>query len=126
LEDGRERVLTRKDLGARGEELAARHLARQGYRVLARNHRTSLGELDVIARDGKEVVFVEVKTRLSDESLPEESVDLRKVGRIARLAEAYLMSEGGEEAAWRIDVVSVVLDHQGELRRIEHFKNAVY
>jgi putative endonuclease len=126
LEDRGERVLTRKDLGARGEELAARHLDRQGYRVLARNHRTSFGELDVIARDGKEVVFVEVKTRLDDESLPEESVDLRKVGRIARLAEAYLMSEGGEEAAWRIDVVSVVLDHQGELRRIEHFKNAVY
>jgi putative endonuclease len=119
-------MLSRKDLGAQGEQLAAGHLVRQGYRLLARNHRTPLGELDVIAQDGPEVVFVEVKTRLDDESLPEESVNPRKVGRLARLAEAYLVSEGRDESMWRIDVVAVVLDRRGQLRRLEHFKNAVY
>jgi putative endonuclease len=120
-------VLNRKELGIKGEDLAASYLARQGYRVVGRNHRTPLGELDLIATDGPETVFVEVKTRIgSQESTPEEAVNTRKIGRLARLAEAYLVAHGQEEAMWRIDVVAVVLDGLGQLRRLEHLRNAVY
>jgi putative endonuclease len=119
-------LLSRKQLGTRGEQLAAGYLGRQGYRVLARNHRTPFGELDLVAQDGPELVFVEVKTRLDEHSLPEESVNPTKVGRLARLAEYYLVSEGREDAMWRIDVVAIVLDGDGQLMRLEHLQNAVY
>ena len=80
-------MLSRKELGLRGESLAADYLAGQGYRLLARNHRTPLGELDLIARDGPELVFVEVKTRIGGEqTAPEESVNWSKAERLARLA----------------------------------------
>jgi putative endonuclease len=121
------RVLSRKELGIKGEDLAASYLARQGYRVIARNHRTPLGELDLIAADGPETVFVEVKTRVGGrESTPEEAVNGRKVERLARLAEAYLIASGRQDAMWRIDVVAVVVDGVGQLRRLDHLRNAVY
>ena len=120
-------MLSRQELGARGEALAAAHLQRAGYRLLRRNHRTNLGELDLVCQDGPELVFVEVKTRIGGrESRPEESVDPRKVRQLARLAEAYLAAEGQEEAMWRIDVVAVVLDSGGRQQRLEHLRNAVY
>lgn len=119
--------MERKRLGAIGEALAAQYLARQGYRVLARNRRTTLGELDLVVRDGGELVFVEVKTRIGGpDAVPEESVHPTKVARLVRLAESYLVAEDQEDAMWRIDVVAVVLDDAGQLRRLEHFRNAVY
>ena len=119
--------MSRKELGDRGEEFAARYLVRQGYRLLARNHRTSLGELDLVAEDGPEIVFVEVKTRFATlGAVPEESVNPGKVVRLTRLAEAFLAARGRENAMWRIDVVAVILGAAGELRRLEHLRNAVY
>lgn len=120
-------MLTRKELGLLGENLAAEYLAGQGYRVLRRNYRNSLGELDLILQDGAETVFVEVKTRVGGlGARPEESVSPAKVGRLARLAESYLVAARHEDAMWRIDVVAVVLDPAGRLRRLEHLRNAVY
>lgn len=120
-------MLTGKRLGALGERLADEYLRRQGYRIRARNYRTALGEIDIVAEDGDEIVFVEVKTRLGSPSLtPEESVTPSKVGRLERLAEAYLMAEGLEERMCRIDVVAIVLDSMGRLLRLDHFRDAVY
>jgi putative endonuclease len=121
-------VLTRKQLGARGEQLAAEYLARQGYRLIARNYiAAKLGELDLVFQHGPEMVFVEVKTRIGGAAvMPEESVNPIKVRRLARLAEAYLASEGRDEDMWRIDVVAVVVDGAGHLRRLQHLRNAVY
>jgi putative endonuclease len=120
-------MISRREAGQRGERLAADYLARQGYRVLARNLRTPLGELDLVAQDGSEVVFVEVKTRVGGLTrTPEEAVDGRKVARLERLGESYLLSTGREDAMWRIDVVAVVLDSDGRLQRLDHLRNAVY
>jgi putative endonuclease len=114
-------------LGQLGEDLAARHLEGLGYRLLGRNVRSSLGELDLVFRDRDEVVFVEVKARRGLlGNAPEEKVDGRKVERLARLAQAYLAERGLEESAWRIDVVAVVLDTRGRVQRLQHYKNAVY
>jgi putative endonuclease len=121
-------VLTRQELGARGERAAADHLRRLGYRLLATNYRCALGELDLIAQDGPETVFVEVKARRSgpDDLAPEESVTPAKAARLARLAEVFLVERGKPEALWRIDVVAVILEPSGLVRRIEHLRNAVY
>lgn len=116
-----------KGLGALGERLAEEYLRRQGYRIRARNHRTAMGEIDIVAEDGEEIVFVEVKTRLGGWSLmPEESVKPSKVARLERLATAYLEAEGLEERMCRIDVVAVLLDSGGNLLRLDHLRNAVY
>jgi putative endonuclease len=120
-------LLTRRELAQLGENLAAAHLTRRGFRILERNFRIPRGELDLIAQDGPELVFIEVKSRIGRaESTPEEAVDARKVRRLTRLAEAYLAQGGKEDAMWRIDVVAVVLDSSGRLVRLEHLRNAVY
>ena len=106
--------------------LAARHLQRLGYRVVARNVASKLGELDLVAREKSEYVFVEVKTRVGARGItPEDNVTRQKVTRLTRLAEAYLAAHSLEGAMWRIDVVAVVLDRAGDVIRLEHYKNAV-
>src|SRR5215203_1630110 len=77
-------------LGERGENVAAKFLRNQGYKILERNFRTSLGEIDIIARDGRTLVFVEVKTRVYDDPAPEENVNAHKQHQITKSAKMYL------------------------------------
>jgi putative endonuclease len=115
-----------KALGDHGEETAARHLSRKGYKILARNVRTPYGELDLIATEAGSTVFVEVKTRRSrTHGLPEEAVTLRKRNHLLASAQYYLQQHGLSDAAWRIDVVAVEYGSAGTLQRIEVFENAV-
>lgn len=98
----------RLDVGREGEALAASYLEAAGYAIVARNVRTKLGEIDLIARDGKALVFVEVKSRRSERfGRGADAVDARKQARLRRLAEAYLGSRLGGEAV-RFDVVDVL------------------
>jgi putative endonuclease len=101
-------TLRRKRLGAEGERAAESLLRREGYRVLARNYRCPLGEIDLVALDGETVVFVEVKTR-TDESFgdPLEAVGARKQRQVARVAEYYLGEHRLAEREARFDVVGV-------------------
>jgi putative endonuclease len=109
----------RRQTGLRGEEIAAAHLQALGYEIVARNVRTRYGELDIVARDGGCLVFVEVKTRRSTAlGAPEEAVDARKLAQIAALAESYLATLGGPVPECRIEVVAVELLPSGEARRI--------
>jgi len=89
-----------------GEEIAQKFLFSKGYEILERNfHAGQLGEIDIVCRDGDEIVFVEVKMRSSDGfGDPEDAVDFRKLAKIARVAEVYL---GGARSKWRIDVVGI-------------------
>lgn len=97
-----------------GEGAAARHLERRGLRILARNWRIRMGELDLVARDGGVLVFVEVKTRLTGDFVdPALGVDHRKRRQLRRLAEAYLALERPRPCPCRFDVVSVVLGTGG-------------
>jgi putative endonuclease len=117
-----------RPVGQRGEELAARFLERQGFAILARNLRSRLGEIDLIARDGRTLVFVEVKTRRGQGGdPPQAAVDRRKQGRLARLAVEYLARARGGPQACRFDVVAVTLavdDPAGGVPRLEHFPGA--
>jgi putative endonuclease len=111
-------------LGQRGEELAARFLERRGFVILARNLRSRLGEIDLIARDHRTLVFVEVKARRGrGGDPPQAAVDGRKRTRLARLAADYLAREWLGDRACRFDVVAVTFD-PAEQARLEHFPAA--
>jgi putative endonuclease len=118
-------VSDRQGVGRRGEDLAARHLQQLGLDILDRNVRLSGGEIDLVAREHDELVFVEVKTRIGDESLaPDELVGAAKLARLERLAETYVARRGRVDVDWRIDVVAVVIARNGLLVRIDHFPGA--
>jgi len=119
------RLLTEKPLGLRGEAAAARHLKRLGYKVVARGDRSVGGELDLVAVDGRTIVFVEVKTRRSQQrGRPAEAVDAVKQRRLARAAEVFLKRRGLLDYPARFDVVAVTWPEDGRRPEIEHFKDA--
>jgi uncharacterized protein (TIGR00252 family) len=101
----------RRQLGDQGEDLAAAALKQQGYKILERNYVTPLGEIDLIARQGKVLVVVEVKTRRgSSFGTPQEAVNPGKQGRLRRLADYYLKAKRLTGTPVRFDVVAVTLE----------------
>lgn len=100
---------TPKDaLGDRGENMAARHLRNKGYKIILRNFRCELGEIDIIARQGKTLVFVEVKTRAYDDPTPEEQVNVTKQQQILKAAKYYLTRYGVPQPPARFDVIAII------------------
>ena len=95
-------------LGGRGENLAARFLRNRGLRIICRNYRCGLGEIDIVARDGTTLVFVEVKTRAYDDPAPEDQVNAAKQHQITKAARHYLGRYGVQPPPARFDVVAVV------------------
>jgi putative endonuclease len=120
----------RGPLGRRGEALAASHMSRRGFTIVARNERTRYGEIDLIACDGAVLAFVEVKTRQAHPggAWPEPLAGLRPTqrARLRRLAAAWLAGEVARPRAGtiRFDAVGVVLDHRGRLLRLDHVEGA--
>lgn len=115
--------LTGLSPGKRGEELACRHLAEEGLRVLARNVRYRSGEIDVVARDEGEIVFVEVKERTGPgHGAGHEAVTMGKRRRLVRAAMLYASAHGLLDSPLRFDVVSV--DWGAEGPRIRHDRGA--
>jgi putative endonuclease len=114
-----------RSLGQRGERAAARYLRRQGYKIVGRGERDHFGELDLVAVDGRTVVFVEVKTRTSHEAgHPAEAVGPEKQKRLTRLALAYLKRHDLLENAARFDVLAITWPDSAKRPTIEHFQNA--
>ncbi|MBM3333895.1 YraN family protein [Candidatus Sumerlaeota bacterium] len=113
--------LRRRQTGQTGEEIAARFLHRKGFRILERNYRCEVGEIDLIAEDRGSVVFVEVKTRKSLASgAPEEAVDREKRRKIIRAAQWYLQPWGRWPQRVRFDVVGIELDENDCPSDIRH------
>jgi putative endonuclease len=109
-------------LGDRGEREAARALRKQGLRVLLRGYRTPYGEIDLIARDGDTLVFVEVKTRRRGQ--PAEAVTPEKQRRLTLAALQFLKQHRLLEQRCRFDVVAIVWPDQDHSPTIEHIRNA--
>jgi putative endonuclease len=129
--DGASAGERRLSLGRQGEEIAAAYLEQSGYEVVARNWRTRAGELDIVAREGDWLVFVEVRTRRAAGrgrppalGTPEESVTPRKQLRLAAMSEAYLF-ELPWPGSWRIDVIALELWPDGSIARLNHLRDAV-
>jgi putative endonuclease len=114
-----------RPLGLRGEALAEAFLRRRGLRILDRNPRCHLGEIDLVAEDRGVIVFVEVKARAGPAGdPPQTAVDGRKQDRLARLALVYLARRGLGERRCRFDVVAVTLERGDGCPRLEHFAGA--
>jgi putative endonuclease len=101
-------------------------LRRKGYAILDTNYRCRWGEIDIVAREADELVFVEVRTRSSSEfGTPEESVSRAKVRRLVAAAQCYLETQGIGSISWRIDLVSVRTGRTGNPPGIDHLRHAV-
>lgn len=109
-------------LGRRGEAIAARHLRQSGLVIVERNWRCAHGEIDIVARQGDELVFVEVKTRSSVAfGHPLEAITPRKLARLRRLAGAWCLAHPEQTGAIRIDAVAVIAPRLGQLE-VEHLE----
>jgi putative endonuclease len=114
-------------LGQRGEELASKYLRSKGFKILQRNFVTPLGEIDIVARDGNTLVFVEVKTRMQDEPTPEEQVNRHKQHQLSRVGKFYLGRYTSPPAA-RFDVIAIVWPEGAKpiIRHIQHGFEATF
>src|SRR5688572_25316532 len=99
------------ELGKMGEELASEHLAKHGYKILARNYKiTAIAEVDIVACKDEHIIFVEVKTRESDYlSDPALMVPIKKQKQIIKAADEYI-KEHDIGMPWRFDIISVILN----------------
>lgn len=118
--------LSKQEIGARGEAIAYDYLIKQGYTVVARNWRYSRAEIDLIAKDGAVLVFVEVKTRsYTYYGEPSDSVTEHKEAMVMDAAQRYMESIDYD---WeiRFDIISIILRKSGDCEKIEHFKDAFF
>jgi putative endonuclease len=114
----------RQQLGAKSEKLAARYLRRRGLRILEMNHRCRIGEIDIVAKEGETVVFVEVKSKTSRErGRPEEMITAAKRRKLTDLASAYLGRRGRRRGSARFDVVTILWGPGGE-KTLKYYRNA--
>lgn len=116
---------SRQITGQQGEDQAVEMLLDQGYLVVERNFRCRFGEVDIIARDGQTLCFIEVKARTSTRyGLPEEAVDYRKQNKLRMLATFYIMQKIRKEVPLRFDVVAIQYDSDGSLTSRKLLKGA--
>jgi putative endonuclease len=116
----------RHRLGKTGEQLAAAHLVRRGFAILARNHRTRWGEIDLIACDPERIVFCEVKTRRLGSAGPFDGLRETQCVRLRRMAAAWLHDEQNRPRVpeLRFDAIGVTIDARGRLVALEHLEGA--
>jgi putative endonuclease len=120
---------TRRHLGAAGEQLAAEHLQRRGYAIVERNFRTRWGELDIVACDGRTLVFCEVKARREARggtADPLESVRRGKRNQVRKMAGRWLIERIDRPRVdeLRFDAIGVTFDQAGRLVRLDHVEGA--
>jgi putative endonuclease len=116
----------KQHLGRLGERLAAEHFARLGYEVLAQNHHTRYGELDLVLSDGRTLVFCEVKTRRLGSGEPFDNLHPAKQAQVRKMAAAWLLQPS--DRRWhddlRFDAVGVLVDREDRLVRLDHLQGA--
>ena len=136
----------KRQIGDLGESLACRFLENKGYKIVERNYLKPYGEIDIIAKKGKETVFIEVKsvtrpyrrgtsqagtgneadvTHETDSYRPEDNLHLWKLKRLTRAINSYLLENKIEEGDWRFDVVIVYLSPKTKKAEIKHIEGIV-
>ena len=115
----------RHEVGINGEEAACDYLQRLGYKIYCRNFRSYFGEIDIIAIDENEIVFVEVKTRTQKNfGRPAEAVDINKKHHIYKTAEYFVLLNELENSFLRFDVIEIYMTRNNDMK-ISHIKNAI-
>jgi putative endonuclease len=120
----------KQHVGKIGEHLAAQFLIKQGYEIIERNYWRKWGEIDIVAKKGDELRFVEVKTvtrvtlPVGDDYEPEDNLHPWKRQRLSRIINTYLASEYiSDDIEWQIDAICVYIDHNGQELKIEWLKD---
>ena len=115
----------RHETGITGEEIASNYLTNLGYKIHCRNFNSYFGEIDIIATDKKELVFVEVKTRTQKLfGTPAEAVDKNKKHHIYKTAEYFVLLNNIENAYMRFDVIEIFINKNNNMK-LTHIKNAI-
>lgn len=111
--------------GKLGEDVARKYLEDKGYIIIGQNYRNKYGEIDLIARDRNNLVFVEVKTRIGEQfGLPEDAINKDKIRRLIRNSQAYLTFNLDKDyKTLRIDAICIVIDQDKQVKRINHYQN---
>ncbi len=123
--DNIEKDTIKKNRGRKGEDLACEFLKQNGYRVIERNFRCKMGEIDIVATDGESICFTEVKARTrTDYGMPRDAVDRRKQLKLLRCAQLYLKLHPGyaEQFSPRMDIVEILYTEEGTY--VRHTPNA--
>ena len=114
-----------KEVARIGEGLAAEHLQRRGYQILEHNYRSRFGEIDLIAKHGNQIVFVEVKTRRTLKfGVPQAAVTPAKQKQISKLALSYLQTNDLMDVPCRFDVIAIFLSSKTAPAKLKHIQNA--
>ena len=117
-------TLARQALGKTGEDVAVAELERRGYAILARRYRTNRGEIDIVARDGKTIVFIEVKSRRTlTYGVPQLAVTPFKQRQISKAALTWLSKKRLHDSPARFDVIAILLNNDYS-HQVEHIRNA--
>jgi len=117
-------MLNKVKLGKKGEDFALEYLKKKGYRILYRNYRVKTSEIDIVARDGDIICFIEVKTRTDEEQgHPFEAISRRKQIRLSLAALHYLQEYEQTTHQARFDAIAVIPDDQGDFK-VELLQNA--
>lgn len=118
-------TLTKLQTGSLGEQIACNSLIEKGYLIIARNHRSRYGEIDIIARKDRTYVFVEVKCRVGDaKGMPYEAVTRGKIFKIMQTARLYVLQNNLKTFKLSVHVVSIVLGPDMKVREIRYFEDA--
>jgi len=112
----------RKNFGQFGEDLAASFLSGKGYKIIERNFRTRVGEIDIVCRRGDKIIFVEVKTRSGEMfGAPEEAITARKKQKLAMMAQQYLQQKKLQNCNFSVD--GIFIEGRGGDYEIRHLEN---
>ncbi len=113
------------ETGRRGEEIAKEYLQKKGYKIIEQNYKTKYAEIDLVARQKKQLIFVEVRTRVGEDfGTPEVTIDKRKLRKLWSNATAYA-ARTKWEGSCRIDAVCIVLKKDYSVERLNHYENII-
>lgn len=113
------------ETGKVGEEIAKDYLKRKGYKIIEQNYKTKYAEIDLVAKKGNKMVFVEVRTKKGEDfGTPEETINKRKLRKLWGNAKAYTVWKKWQ-GFYRIDAICVVLKYNNTIERLNHYENII-
>ncbi|MGB9779283.1 YraN family protein [Caldanaerobacter sp.] len=120
--------MNKKAIGSQGEKIAAQYLQKKGYKILEKNFKCKIGEIDLIALYKGQIIFVEVKTRTSmNFGIPSEAVNFSKQQKILKIAQVYMSISNYKHFQPRFDIIEIYLNHSTlTLEKLNHIPNAFF
>ncbi len=113
----------RKELGDKGEKIAEKYLRKQRYRILERNFQSRFGEIDLVAREKNEIIFVEVKTKTgANFGFPEQEFSFAKKQKMRRAIQSWLWENKITHNNWRVDLVAIDYSQNPKAPQLRHYK----